>query len=118
MKPDDPLGRVAERLRKFASDRDWNKFHSPKNLATALSVEASEVLEHFQWLTHEESQSISTIDKDNFSLELADVFLYLIRLADILEIDLMDSADRKIDLNSEKYPVALAHGSARKYTKL
>jgi len=118
MKPHDELGKLTDKLRRFASDRDWDKFHSPKNLASALSVEASEVLEHFQWLTPAESQSLSEAKKESIALELADVFLYLIRLADKLEINLFESAERKIALNAEKYPVALAHGSAQKYTEL
>lgn len=118
MKPSDPLEQLAEVLRVFASERDWDQFHSPKNLASALSIEAAEVLEHFQWLTSSESEALSATAKSQVALELADVLLYLIRLADKLDINLIDSARTKIAINAEKYPISRAHGSARKYTEL
>jgi dCTP diphosphatase len=110
------LTRLRDRLRDFASARDWNQFHSPKNLAIALSVEAAELLEHFQWVSDKDSLTIppdSKIDE-----EIADVFLYLIRLADMLDIDLVQAADRKIEANSRKYPVEKSRGNAKKYTEL
>ena len=105
-------------LRRFAADRDWEQFHTPKNLAIALSVEAAELLEHFQWLTPEESQLLPAEKVHVIRLEMADVLLYLVRLADRLEVDLATSAFEKIAINAKKYPVALSKGSAKKYTEL
>lgn len=105
-------------LRRFAEDRDWGQFHSPKNLAAALSVEAAEVLEHFQWLTDEQSRNLSPEKKDQVSQEIADVLLYLIQLADKLQIDPIAAAKKKLALNAEKYPVERARGTSRKYTDL
>lgn len=93
-------------LRQFAADRDWAQFHSPRNLATALSVEAAELLEHFQWLTDAQSQSLSEEKRVEVGYEMADVLLYLLQLADKLDIDLADAASRKMALNAVKYPVA------------
>jgi NTP pyrophosphatase (non-canonical NTP hydrolase) len=105
-------------LRKFAHERDWDQFHSPKNLASALSVEAAELLEHFQWLTEEQSRVLSNDKKAAVSQELADVFLYLLNLSDKLGIDLISAAKQKIELNAVKYPVDRAKGSMKKYTEL
>ena len=118
MKPDRSLLKLRDQLRTFARDRDWDQFHSPKNLASALSVESSEVLEHFQWLSSEQSQLLSSEVKARVGLELADVLLYLVRLADKLDIDLAAVAERKIAINAEKYPISKAHRSAAKYTEL
>jgi len=114
----DQFGRLREELRRFAAERDWDQFHTPKNLAMALSVESAELLEHFQWLTPEESQRLGTDRIDAIRLEMADILLYLVRLADRLGVDLAASASEKIAINADKYPVALANGSARKYTEL
>jgi len=103
-------------IRQFAEDRDWDQFHSPKNLASALMVEAGELLEQFQWLTEEQSKCLSDTQKDKVKDEIADVFIYLIRLADKLEIDLIAAARHKITINAQKYPVAKARGSNKKYT--
>lgn len=105
-------------LRKFAIARDWQQFHTPKNLAMALSVEAAELLEHFQWLTAEQSQRLDARTRRAVADELADVLLYLTRLADVLEIDPLAAARRKLRLNAKKYPVAKARGNARKYNDL
>src|SRR5262245_40492576 len=105
-------------LRRFAEERDWDQFHSAKNLAAALSVEAGEVLEHFQWLTEEQSRELSLEKRREIALELADVLLYLLRLSDRLDIDLIESAWRKIRINAEKYPSDRARGSSKKYTEL
>jgi NTP pyrophosphatase (non-canonical NTP hydrolase) len=107
----DPLLSLRDALREFADARDWNQFHSPKNLAAALAVEAAELLEHYQW-------SETAADPAKVREELADVLLYLIRLADKLDIDLAAAARDKIALNATKYPVEKARGSARKYTDL
>ena len=109
---------LRDRLRKFASDRDWDQFHSPKNLAIALSVEASELLEHFQWITSEQSQSLSAEEISAVRKEMADVLLYLIRLSDKLDVDLLEAAREKILENAQKYPVEKAKGSSKKYTGL
>ena len=105
-------------LRLFAAERDWEQFHSPKNLAIALSVEASELLEHFQWLTDAESARLDAVQLARVREEMADVLLYLIRLADRLDVDLLAAARDKIALNAEKYPADKARGSRRKYTEL
>ena len=116
--PSESLASLAARLRAFASERDWDQFHSPKNLASALSVEAAELLEHFQWLTEEESRHLSGDKREAVALEAADVLLYLIQLSDKLGIDLMEAAARKLEINRAKYPVDAAHGTSRKYTEL
>jgi NTP pyrophosphatase (non-canonical NTP hydrolase) len=118
MPQSDRLEQLRDELRRFTTDRDWDQFHTPKNLAIALSVEAAELLEHFQWLTPEESQHLTSEKLHAIRLEMADVLLYLVRLADRLGVDLTASAFDKIAINAEKYPVALAKGSAKKYTEL
>lgn len=94
------------RLRDFATTRDWERFHTPKNLAMALVAEAAEVVEHFQWLTATESQALDPATRAEVALELADVLLYLVVLADRLDIDLADAARRKISLNEARFPPA------------
>jgi NTP pyrophosphatase (non-canonical NTP hydrolase) len=106
---------LAVRLAEFARERDWDQFHSPKNLAMALAGEAGELIEHFQWLTEEQSNALDEATRRAVALEMADVLLYLVRLADRLGIDLVAAAHDKIALNARKYPVALSRGSARKY---
>jgi dCTP diphosphatase len=105
-------------LRDFAKVRDWEQFHSPKNLASALSVEAAELLEHFQWLTEEQSRQLAAPKKAEVAAEAADVFLYLLQLCDKLQIDLLDAARTKLVVNAEKYPVERALGSSKKYTEI
>jgi NTP pyrophosphatase (non-canonical NTP hydrolase) len=112
------LDALRDELRRFAAERDWDQFHTPKNLAIALSVESAELLEHFQWLTPEESQHLTSEKVHAIRLEMADVLLYLVRLADRLGVDLAASAFEKIAINAKKYPVALAKSSAKKYTEL
>jgi dCTP diphosphatase len=109
------LDELAARLAEFARERDWDQFHAPKNLAMALAGEVGELLEHFQWLTAQQSADLPPEVKDAVALEMADVLLYLVRLADKLEIDLGAAALRKISLNAAKYPVAVFRGSPRKY---
>jgi len=104
-------------MRDFADKRDWNQFHSPKNLSMALSVEVAELVEHFQWLTEEQSSNLTQDVLDEVSNELADSLLYLVRLADKLDIDLMTAAQKKMKLNGQKYPVEKARGNAKKYTE-
>jgi dCTP diphosphatase len=109
---------LAERLRTFAHDRDWEQFHSPKNLASALVVEASELLEQFQWLTDEQSRRIAENDAaiGRVAEELADVLIYAIRLSDILGLSLPSAIEEKIEVNSKKYPIEKSKGSAKKYS--
>ena len=108
------LDSLRDRLRAFALARDWGQFHSPKNLACALSVEAAELLEHFQWMTEEQSRAPDETRRADIALEAADVLLYLIQLTDQLGIDLLAAADRKITLNGARYPVDSARGNSRK----
>ena len=114
----DPLRELRDELRAFAAERDWDQFHSPRNLATALAVEAAELLEPFQWLTDEQSRALPPETRAAVEEELADVLLYLVRLADKLDVDLAAAARAKIVRNSEKYPVEKARGSSRKYDAL
>jgi dCTP diphosphatase len=109
---------LKQRLAEFATERDWDQFHSPKNLAMALAAEAGELLEHFQWLSEEKSAELPAEEREAVALELADIQVYLVRLADKLGVDLVAAAHRKIDLNAEKYPADKARGHARKYTEL
>ena len=108
---------LQERLRDFAERRDWKQFHSPKNLSMALIVEAGELAEHFQWLTQDESFNLPDDKLQDVGEELADIFVYLVRLADQLGIDLPEAVDRKIALNEAKYPPDLVRGSAKKYSE-
>ncbi|MGE5522911.1 MAG: nucleotide pyrophosphohydrolase [Rhodospirillaceae bacterium] len=114
----DTLTLLRERLARFADERDWNQFHNPKNLVMALSVEASELMEHFQWMTPEEAAAPPSHIRDEMALEAADVLLYLIRLCDKLGIDLAAAADNKLALNEHKYPVDKSRGRSTKYDKL
>ena len=109
------LRALQERLAAFAALRDWDQFHSPKNLAMALSVEAAELVEEFQWLTDEQSRSLDAERRERVRLELADVFIYLLRIADKLGVDLMQAAEDKIALNEQKYPAQRVRGDSRKY---
>jgi NTP pyrophosphatase (non-canonical NTP hydrolase) len=108
------LEQVRQRLRDFARARDWQQFHSPKNLSMALIVEAAELVEHFQWLTQAESARLDPKTFEAVEQEIADVFLYLVRLSDLLGIDLLNAAERKIALNERKYPAHEVRGSAKK----
>jgi NTP pyrophosphatase (non-canonical NTP hydrolase) len=114
----DSLVQLREILRKFASDRDWEQFHSPKNLAIALSVEAGELLERFQWMPDHLSRTLSAEDRARAQDELADVLICLIRLADQLNVDLISAAFEKIARNTERYPMEKARGNYRKHTEL
>ena len=105
-------------LRDFSKERDWDQFHTPKNLSMALAAEAGELLEHFQWLNEAESQHVDKSKKLEVSFEMADILLYLVRLADALDIDLIEASYKKIALNHKKYPVALSKSKSQKYTQL
>ena len=110
---------IKEKLRKFAADRNWDVYHSPKNLCMALSIETSELMEHFQWLTENESQIIMNDPEKASEIkdEMADVYLYLMRLADKLDVDLDYQALIKLKKNAVKYPVELSKDNAKKYTE-
>ncbi|HHJ80544.1 MAG TPA: nucleotide pyrophosphohydrolase [Candidatus Tenderia electrophaga] len=114
---DDLHNQLKQKLRVFAAERDWDQFHSPKNLSMALIVEAAELVEHFQWLTEGQSHSLTAEKLAEVELELADIQLYLIRLADKLDIDLLAAADKKMLLNEKKYPADKVRGSSKKYTE-
>jgi len=114
----DSLDTLRRRIREFAEARAWERFHSPKNLVMALSVEAAELLEPFQWLTPEQSRTLSAEQHEAVRQEIADVLIYLTRLADLLDIDLLDAAADKLAINARKYPVEKAHGNALKYSDL
>lgn len=105
-------------LRRFAEERDWGQFHSPKNLAVSLSIEAAEVLEHFQWLTEEQSRTLDDTQRQAVAHEIADVLLYLLQLADRLDIDPIRAGREKLALNAERYPADKARGKSTKYTGL
>ena len=110
----DSLQRLNDRLLAFARHRDWEQFHSPKNLSMALAGEAGELLEHFQWLSEEQSQNLAADKRDAVALEMADILIYLIRLSERLNIDLVGAAERKIELNERRYPADKVRGDARR----
>ena len=114
----DSLLRLRDALREFAAERDWEQFHTPRNLATALAVEAAELLEPFQWLDDAAARDLPPDTRAAVEQEMADVLLYLVRLADRLGVDLEQAAHAKIALNAVKYPVEKSRGSARKYDEL
>ena len=114
----DPLIELRDALRAFTREREWDRYHTPKNLAMALIVEAAELAEHFQWLTAEESQSPQDGRREKIRDELADVLIYLVELADTLDVALAAAARDKIGKNALKYPVDKARGNAKKYDEL
>jgi NTP pyrophosphatase (non-canonical NTP hydrolase) len=107
--------KIQNQLQKFASERDWEQFHSPKNLSMALSVEASELVEIFQWLTLEESNFPDQKQLDSIQSEVADIAMYLIRFCDVLKINLEEAIEEKFIENGNKYPIELSKGSSKKY---
>jgi NTP pyrophosphatase (non-canonical NTP hydrolase) len=109
------LAELRTRLRAFVSERDWDQFHSPKNLSMALSVEAAELMELFQWLTEAQSSVPDAARRTRIEAELADILIYLVRLADRLEVDLLAAAAAKLEENARKYPADRVRGQARKY---
>lgn len=114
----DSIEQLQAEIRRFAEDRDWQPFHTPKNLAMALAVEAAELMEHFQWATPEQSQRPDPVKLAAIGEEMSDVLIYLVRLADVLELDLLAAARAKLIHNAQKYPADAARGNARKYTEL
>ncbi len=108
---------IRKQVRQFVVERDWDQFHSPKNLSMALIVEAAELVEHFQWLTEEQSCNLSPEKLAEVELELADIQIYLISLAEKLKLDLVAAAEKKLVLNARKYPVDKARGNSKKYSE-
>ena len=108
---------LRDRLRDFARERDWDQFHTPKNLSMALIAEAAELVEHFQWVDGAKSHLLEEKLRPSVEEELADIFIYLVRIADKLGIDLYDAAERKIAINARKYPADRVRGSSKKYTE-
>ena len=98
------IERLQKKLREFADERDWEQYHSPKNLAMALNVEVAELMEHFQWLTEAQSLALDEETREAVALEMADVLIYLVRMADRCKVDLADAVDRKLVINAHKYP--------------
>jgi NTP pyrophosphatase (non-canonical NTP hydrolase) len=111
------LDHLKLQLRKFAEDRDWDQFHSPKNLSMALIAEAAELVEHFQWITEEQSANLSQPKLKEVEEELADILIYLVRSADKLGINLTEAAQQKIQKNEQKYPADKVRGKPKKYTE-
>ena len=108
---------LQQRLREFTAQREWSRFHSPKNLSMALAAEVGELLELFQWLTEEESRDLSAEDRLLVRHEIADIQIYLLRLADVVAVSLPDAVEEKIALNEERYPVSTSRGDATKYSR-
>ena len=109
--------RIRKQVRQFVVERDWDQFHSPKNLSMALIVEAAEMVEHFQWLTEEQSSNLPPTKLAEVELELADIQIYLLSLAEKLQLDLIAAVDKKLVLNARKYPAEQVRGSSKKYTE-
>jgi dCTP diphosphatase len=112
----DSLDQLRQRINAFVDERDWSQFHSPKNLAMAMIVEAGELVEHFQWMTEQDSRNLDVEIKEQVGQELSDTFVYLLRIAEVCDIDLIAATNKKIDLNAKKYPVEQCKGSNAKYT--
>lgn len=111
------IDQITEKIKKFRDDRDWMQFHNHKDMALSLVLEATEVLEHFQWKTSEQVVKHGKVSKEKLADELADVAMYLFELADNLGVNLSAAIEKKIEKNAKKYPVAKAKGSAKKYTE-
>ena len=117
MKVDNQLSSIQESLREFAIERDWEKFHDPKNLVMALSGEVGELTEIFQWISNEESNHLTDKQLKQVKEEIADVYLYLLRLADVTNVDLVEASKAKIEINRNKYPVSQSYGHSKKHTE-
>ena len=114
----DSLAELSRQLVAFAAERDWGRFHAPKNLASALVVEAGELLEPFQWMSEDESRRLSDEQREAVALEMADVLLYLVQLSNAAGVDLLDAAQRKMRINAQRYPVDKARGRSDKHDRL
>lgn len=110
--------KIIDKIKKFRDERDWMQFHDPKNMAVSIIIEASELLEHFQWKSRKEVDKYIAENKDEVREEIADIALYLFELADNLGIDLLDAMDQKLSKNEKKYPAEKARGKHTKYNKL
>ncbi len=118
--PQPPINSLAEltaAVNRFAEQRDWDQFHNPKNLSMALIVEAAELVEHFQWLTHQQSNTLDEAQQEAVAMEMADVLIYLVRMAAQMDINLLKAAEKKLVLNEKKYPVEQVKGCSDKYTR-
>jgi NTP pyrophosphatase (non-canonical NTP hydrolase) len=113
----DSLDELRQRLRDFAEARDWDQFHSPKNLSMALIAEAAELVEHFQWLTESQSMRLSQQQLQEVAMELADILIFLVRIADKLDVELIAAAKKKVAINEQRYPVDKVRGSQRKHSQ-
>jgi NTP pyrophosphatase (non-canonical NTP hydrolase) len=113
--PSTTIEKLSEHVLEFVKERDWLQFHAPKNLAMALSVEASELVELFQWMSEEESRSLNPEKRSSAEEEIGDVLIYLVRLCQELGIDLLAAAASKLEINRQKYPAERVRGSAKKY---
>ena len=116
--PDVRLNLLKKKIQQFRDERDWKQFHNPKDLAVSISIEAAELLEHFQWRTPEQSDKKVHNDRDKIAEEMADVYIYLLELSDITGIDLIEATEKKIEKNAKKYPVEKSKGNSKKYTEL
>jgi len=111
------LASLRDRLREFAKEREWDQYHTPKNLSMALIAEAAELVEHFQWVDGDQSHLLEDKTRQSVEEELADILIYLVRISDKLEVNLLEAAERKIAINAKKYPAEKVRGSAKKYTE-
>src|SRR5436189_6327505 len=109
---------VVQLIKKFRDERDWRQFHNPKNLACSIVIEAAELLQHFQWEKAEEGERQSKDKREQIAEEIGDIAIYLLELADNLDIDLIKAIEDKLRLNSQRYPIAKAEGKATKYNQL
>lgn len=109
--------KLRDEIRRFVDERDWDQFHTPKNLSSALCVEAAELLEHFQWLKTGRRDELNDTKFEQIRHEMADVLVYLIRLADKLDVDLTAAVVEKMELNRAKYPADKVRGDSRKYSE-
>lgn len=114
----DSFQKLQAQVRKFVMEREWDQFHSPKNLSMAISVECAELMEHFQWLSEDQSRAPGKNERAAIAHELADIQIYLISLARALKVDLVSATAKKLVINRKKYPIEKARGNARKYTEL
>ena len=112
------INRLKDKLIEFRDERDWKQFHNPKDLSQAISIEASELLEHFLWISQVDSHKVVQDNKEDIADEMADIFSYLLSLSDVTGIDLEKALLNKIEKNKKKYPVEKAKGTAKKYNKL
>lgn len=112
------LQQLREKIRAFTAERDWAQFHNPKDMAISLALEAGEVLEHFQWKSGAQVEEYIKTHKEEIADEVADVFIYLIEMSELLGIDLIEAANKKLAKNAQKYPIEKSRGNAKKYTEL